>query len=79
MTSWQSAVSALGSRTGMRRVLVAYALYGLLEFYVWLVVVLWAYGVGGATLAGLAAPVLARGGGRARLPWRGTSPRSERP
>jgi len=57
MASWRSGVSALGSRSGVRRVLIAYAAFGLLEFYVWLVVVLWAFAVGGATLAGVAALV----------------------
>lgn len=57
MSSWRSSVSALGAPTGVRRVLMAYAIYGLLEFYAWLVIVLWAYAVGGATLAGVAALV----------------------
>ena len=55
MRSWNGVVSVLRSRTGIRRVMVAYACFSILEFYVWLVVVLWAYAVGGATLAGVAA------------------------
>jgi MFS family permease len=50
-----TALSALSSRTGLRRVLVAYALYDFVEFSVWLAVILWAYDVSGAGLAGLAA------------------------
>ncbi|MFN8156604.1 MAG: cyclic nucleotide-binding domain-containing protein [Candidatus Nanopelagicales bacterium] len=57
MTSWRAGTSALRSRTGVRRVLVAYAGYSLLEFYAWLVVILWAYAAGGAGLAGAAALV----------------------
>ena len=50
-------VAALEARTGLRRVLVAYGLYNLVEIASWLVVVLWAYDRGGAALAGLAAVV----------------------
>lgn len=57
MTSWRAGTSALRSRTGVRRVLVAYAAYSLLEFYVWLVIILWAFAAGGAGLAGAAALV----------------------
>lgn len=57
MTSWRAGTSALCSRTGVRRVLMAYAGYSLLEFYVWLVVILWAYAAGGPGLAGAAALV----------------------
>ena len=57
MTSWRAGTSALRSRTGVRRVLVAYAGYSLLEFYALLVVILWAYAAGGAGLAGAAALV----------------------
>lgn len=57
MSGWSGGASALGSRTGVRRVLAAYAAFSLLEFYAWLVVVLWAYAVGGASLAGAAALV----------------------
>lgn len=50
-----AALSALSSRTGLRRVLGAYALYDFVEFSVWLAVILWAFDVDGAGLAGLAA------------------------
>ncbi|MCA0331433.1 MAG: cyclic nucleotide-binding domain-containing protein [Actinobacteria bacterium] len=48
---------ALRARTGLRRVLLAYACYSFVEFSTWLVVVLWAYAEGGAELAALAAVV----------------------
>lgn len=41
----------------MRRVLLAYAFYDFIEFFAWLVVILWAFDRGGATLAGIAAVV----------------------
>ena len=49
----------VGWRTspGMRRVLIAYGLFGMIEFSVWLAVLLYAYDIGGASLAGLAAVV----------------------
>jgi MFS family permease len=50
-----TALVALSSRTGLRRVLVAYALFDFVEFFVWLAVILWAFDVDGATLAGIAA------------------------
>ena len=52
-----AALTALTSRTGLRRVLVAYCLFDFVEFFVWLIVILWAYDVDGAGLAGLAALV----------------------
>ena len=52
-----SALSALGARTGLRRVLAAYLLYNLVEIACWLAIVMWAYGKGGAPLAGAAAVV----------------------
>ncbi len=52
-----AALSALSSRTGLRRVLGAYALYDFVEFSVWLAVILWAFDVDGAGLAGLAAMI----------------------
>ncbi|HSN06453.1 MAG TPA: MFS transporter, partial [Candidatus Angelobacter sp.] len=51
------AFAAVASRTGLRRVLAAYALYDFVEFSVWLAVILWAFDVGDAYLAGLAALV----------------------
>ena len=51
------ALAAFGSRSGLRRVLVAYGLYNLVEIASWLAVVLWAYARGGAGLAGFAAVV----------------------
>jgi hypothetical protein len=41
----------------MRRVLAAYAAYGFIEFFAWLVIVLWCFDRGGASLAGAAAVV----------------------
>ncbi|HET7902062.1 MAG TPA: MFS transporter [Candidatus Nanopelagicales bacterium] len=52
-----AALSALRSRTGLRRVLLAYGFYNFVELACWLAIVLWAYGVGGAALAGTAAVV----------------------
>jgi len=50
-----TALVALSSRTGLRRVLAAYACYDFVEFFVWLSVILWAFDVGDAYLAGFAA------------------------
>jgi len=50
-----TALVALSSRTGLRRVLAAYACYDFIEFFVWLAVILWAFDVGDAYLAGFAA------------------------
>lgn len=49
------AFAAIASRTGLRRVLAAYALYDFVEFSVWLAIILWAFDVDGAYLAGFAA------------------------
>ena len=57
MRGTPSVFAALTARTGMRRVLAAYALYDFIEFFAWLVVVLWAFERGGASLAGLAAVI----------------------
>ena len=57
MSRSPAALTALASRTGLRRVLVAYCLFDFVEFFVWLIVILWAFDVGGANLAGLAALV----------------------
>lgn len=50
-------MSALRSRTGLRRVLLAYGFYNLVEIACWLGIVMWAYDKGGASLAGAAAVV----------------------
>jgi MFS family permease len=55
MSSLQVTLRALRSRTGLRRTLLAYAAYDLVEFSIWLAVILFAYGKGGARLAGLTA------------------------
>lgn len=57
MRGTPSVFAALTARTGMRRVLAAYSLYSFIEFYAWLIIVLWAFDRGGANLAGLAAVV----------------------
>ena len=44
---------ALTSRTGLRRVLLAYALFDLVEIAIWLAIILYAFDEGGAPLAGL--------------------------
>ena len=46
------ALTALASRTGLRRVLLAYGLYNLVEVATWIAVIMWAYSRGGAVLAG---------------------------
>lgn len=50
-------VAALSARSGLRRVLAAYAAFDVVEMYAWLVVVLWAYERGGASLAAVASIV----------------------
>jgi len=51
------ALSALGSHTGLRRVLVAYGLYNLVEIASWIAIIMWAYSRGGAPLAGASAVI----------------------
>lgn len=46
---------ALGARTGARRVLVAYALFCLVEMAMWIAIILYAFAEGGAVLAGVVA------------------------
>ena len=50
-------LSALTSGPGLRRVIIAYGLYGLVEFSIWIAILLYAYGIGGASLAGIAGVV----------------------
>lgn len=50
-------LAALSARTGLRRVLAAYAAFDVVEMYAWLVVVLWAYERGGPSLAAVASLV----------------------
>ena len=51
------ALTALASRTGLRRVLLAYGLYNLVEIASWIAIVMWAYSRGGAPLAGASAVI----------------------
>jgi predicted MFS family arabinose efflux permease len=46
---------ALRSRSGLRRVLLAYALFGLVELGTWFAMILYAFALGGPKLAGLVA------------------------
>ncbi|MEZ5118249.1 MAG: cyclic nucleotide-binding domain-containing protein [Candidatus Nanopelagicales bacterium] len=48
---------ALGNPGGLRRTLVAYVLYGLVEIAAWLAIILYAFDEGGAPLAGVVAVV----------------------
>jgi len=48
---------ALTSASGMRRALVAYTVFSLVEMSMWIAVVLYAFAQGGASLAGIAAVV----------------------
>jgi hypothetical protein len=48
---------AFSSRSGLRRTLVAYALYDLVEFAIWMAIILFAFDAGGAPLAAVAAVV----------------------
>jgi hypothetical protein len=57
MRGTPSALAALSGSPRLRRVLAAYAVYGFIEFYAWLVIVLWSFERGGASLAGTAAVV----------------------
>jgi hypothetical protein len=51
----QTTLRAFSSRTGLRRILAAYAVYDLVELSIWMAVVLFAYDAGGAPLAAIAA------------------------
>lgn len=55
VTGMETTLRAFSSRTGLRRMLTAYALYDLVEFSIWMAVVLFAYDAGGARLAAIAA------------------------
>ena len=55
MSSLPVTLQALGSRTGLRRVLAAYVLFDFIFFAAWLAVILYCYEEGGPGLAGLAA------------------------
>jgi len=57
MRGTPSALAALTGSSRLRRVLAAYAVFGFIEFYAWLVIVLWSFERGGAALAGTAAVV----------------------
>jgi MFS family permease len=57
MSALGASMSALSSTSGLRRVLVAYGLYDLVEFSAWVAIILYAYAEGGATLAGVVAVV----------------------
>jgi MFS family permease len=57
VTAWRAGTSALRSRTGLRRALNAFGLLCVVEFAVWLAILLDAYKNGGAKLAGLVALV----------------------
>jgi len=46
---------AIGARTGVRRVLLAYAVYCLVEMAMWIGIILYAFAQGGPTLAGIVA------------------------
>jgi MFS family permease len=46
---------ALGASTGVRRVLLAYALYCLVEMAMWIAIILYAFARGGSTTAGIVA------------------------
>jgi Cyclic nucleotide-binding domain len=48
---------AFSSGTGLRRTLIAYALYDLVEFAIWMAIILFAFDAGGASLAAIAAVV----------------------
>ena len=53
-----ASLSALGARTGLRRVLVAYLLFSIVEVATWLAVILYAFAEGGAVLTGMVAVVM---------------------
>lgn len=55
MRSAPAALSALGARTGLRRMLLAYLLFSIVEIATWLAVILYAFAEGGAVLTGVAA------------------------
>lgn len=57
MGSFVATVRAVGENSPLRRVLVAYTLYDLVEFAVWVAIILYAYAEGGTSLAGLVAVV----------------------
>ncbi len=57
MSSLPVTLRALGSHSGLRRVLAAYWFFDFIEFSAWLAIILFAYDRGGPGLAGLSAVV----------------------
>ena len=57
MGSFAATVRAVGENSPLRRVLVAYALYDLVEFAVWVAIILYAFAEGGVALVGISAVV----------------------
>jgi len=56
-TRLRAGFSAMRSPTGLRRVLNAYGLYAIVEFAIWLAILIDAYGHGGARLVGFVAVI----------------------
>ncbi|HEX6248581.1 MAG TPA: cyclic nucleotide-binding domain-containing protein [Nocardioidaceae bacterium] len=52
-----ASVRALSENRGLRRTMLAYLLYDVVEIAIWLAIILWAFAEGGAALAGLVAVV----------------------
>lgn len=57
MSRRTAALEALTSTPALRRALLSYVLYGLVELSIWVAMVLYAFAEGGATLAGIVAVV----------------------
>ena len=57
MSSLPVTLRALGSHSGLRRVLAGYWFFDFIEYSAWLAIILYCYEKGGATLAGLSAVI----------------------
>jgi hypothetical protein len=57
MNRMPATLAALGSRSGLRRAVLAYALFGLVELGTWFAMVLYAFAAGGPRMAGLVAVI----------------------
>ncbi len=57
MVQVPATLSLLGSRGGLRRMVVAYGIYDLVDMAIWIAIIFYAYDVGGVSLVGIVAVV----------------------
>ncbi len=57
MAQVPATLSVLRTRGGLRRLLVAYGVYDLVDMAIWVAIIFYAYDVGGVSLVGIVAVV----------------------